>query len=776
MAAGVIIDTSGYASDCNFSDLMPQHAMKPLRFLATMELIKALRIVEKANEWASRAEEESGARETVSMKCGATSPRDDAANSEGQTIQDAPSYEEGYESIPGCNRRSSESSNAGSIEGQKEMSKLGEKIIVCVNERETHQEDQGESENAPVGEERHGTMAEATPRSENNSSSKKEKPMTPSRSAPGIPPQRVKREREENEACNITTEEDQKGKDEAVLSLPPSSETVLKVELERADEIFQSESNRKPLKDEENDTSCAESHMPPFSLPEVPAKRKGAGGTRPARRAHLGMKVAKKSSRCRPPRLSPTPVPSSVLLGPSLSAMKENAAAKVVERGGGKVAPASPPEEKVPTSTSSPFSSSSFATLHPLPPIHAPSPQGRGESAFSSSAAASSLLHPTSPSVLPPPSLSSSYRIIVPPLLSLEELEKVHALPYLGNLGLHNTASWQWMPQTSRAYFSVDCPPVEGIVEHSLATASGTVMGAVLLNARRTNLAIHWGGGMHHTKCGECSGFCYVNDIVLGIVELLRAHERVLYVDLDAHHGDGVDEAFCQSNRVFTLSLHKFGDGFFPGTGHPRDTGVGEGLHYTMNLSLWDGINDYFYVAIFSVALKAIVGTFRPDAIVLQCGADSLGGDRLGTFNLSSWGHGACVQLVKETLLPLLVLGGGGYTIRNVAKLWAYETAILCSNRGGCASSPILVPLNARIPVENMPLSGWLFVDQPHLLVPADGSRRVTAGWQVQRGYRAILDQIEFATEKLKVAEEGRRRTEGKEKIVTPNSPVDKPI
>lgn len=265
---------------------------------------------------------------------------------------------------------------------------------------------------------------------------------------------------------------------------------------------------------------------------------------------------------------------------------------------------------------------------------------------------------------------------------------------------------------------------------------------------------------MHHTKCGECSGFCYVNDIVLGITELLRAHERVLYIDLDAHHGDGVDEAFCQSNRVFTLSLHKFGDGFFPGTGHPRDTGFGEGLHYTMNLSLWDGINDFFYVSIFSAALKAIVANFHPDAIVLQCGADSLAGDRLGTFNLSSWGHGTCVQRVKETGLPLLVLGGGGYTIRNVAKLWAYETAILFSSNGDeSGSSSIVVPLHTRIPVESMPLSGWLFVDQPQLLVAADASHRVTAGWQVQRGYRAVLDQIESAMNKLRVVEEVRKKT-----------------
>lgn len=91
-----------------------------------------------------------------------------------------------------------------------------------------------------------------------------------------------------------------------------------------------------------------------------------------------------------------------------------------------------------------------------------------------------------------------------------------------------------------------------------------------------------------------------------------------------------------------------------------------------MNLALWDGINDFFYTTIFNYALRAVVSVFNPDVIVLQCGADSLAGDRLGVFNLSSDGHGQCVSAVLALHKPLLVVGGGGYTIRNVAKLWAY--------------------------------------------------------------------------------------------------------
>jgi histone deacetylase 1/2 len=104
--------------------------------------------------------------------------------------------------------------------------------------------------------------------------------------------------------------------------------------------------------------------------------------------------------------------------------------------------------------------------------------------------------------------------------------------------------------------------------------------GAVKLNHGEADVAINWAGGLHHAKKSEASGFCYVNDIVLGILELLkyffvllpnllRYHQRVLYIDVDIHHGDGVEEAFYTTDRVLTLSLHKFGD-YFPGTGDIR--------------------------------------------------------------------------------------------------------------------------------------------------------------------------------------------------------------
>jgi len=137
-----------------------------------------------------------------------------------------------------------------------------------------------------------------------------------------------------------------------------------------------------------------------------------------------------------------------------------------------------------------------------------------------------------------------------------------------------------------------------------------------------------------------------------------------------------VEEAFYTTNRVMTVSFHKFGD-YFPGTGDVRDVGYGEGENYSVNFPLRDGMDDETFVRIFKPVIRVIMARYRPGAIVLQCGADSLTGDRLGCFNLSLKGHAACVAFVRSFNVPTMVLGGGGYTMRNVARCWTYETAVL---------------------------------------------------------------------------------------------------
>ena len=199
-------------------------------------------------------------------------------------------------------------------------------------------------------------------------------------------------------------------------------------------------------------------------------------------------------------------------------------------------------------------------------------------------------------------------------------------------------------------------------------------------------------------------------DIVLGILELLRYNQRVLYIDIDVHHGDGVEEAFYTTDRVMTVSFHKYGE-YFPGTGELRDIGVGQGKNYSVNFPLRDGIDDKSYKAIFEPVIKNVMEYYRPEAIVLQCGGDSLSGDRLGCFNLSMAGHANCVNYVKSFNLPVLVLGGGGYTMRNVSRTWAYETGLLVGQKMGPElpfNDYYEVRFSATLPFYTMMLITWL--------------------------------------------------------------------
>ncbi|KAL3862633.1 hypothetical protein ACJMK2_008587 [Sinanodonta woodiana] len=202
----------------------------------------------------------------------------------------------------------------------------------------------------------------------------------------------------------------------------------------------------------------------------------------------------------------------------------------------------------------------------------------------------------------------------------------------------------------------------------SQLSAGGSVAGAMKLNTKSSDIAINWSGGLHHAKMSEASGFCYVNDIVLAILELLNCHPRVLYVEIDVHHGDGVEEAFYTTDRVMTVSFHKHGR-YFPGTGDLRDIGAGNGRYYSVNVPLMDGIDDDSYESVFNPVMTKVIDMYQPNAIVMQCGADSLSGDRLGSFNLTIKGHGKCVELMKSWNLPLLLLGGGGYTIKTLLGL-----------------------------------------------------------------------------------------------------------
>ena len=175
-----------------------------------------------------------------------------------------------------------------------------------------------------------------------------------------------------------------------------------------------------------------------------------------------------------------------------------------------------------------------------------------------------------------------------------------------------------------------------GMYEYCRTFVTGSLGGAAKLNEGIATTAINWFGGMHHAKRTSASGGCYVNDCVLAILELLKVHARVLYVDLDFLHGDAVEEAFYTTNRVLTLSFHRRSEqGMFPGTGHEDDIGFGQGKDYAVNVPLESGTDDATFVPLFKSIVEAARVSFFPEAVVVQCGAAGLAGDQLGDFNLT---------------------------------------------------------------------------------------------------------------------------------------------
>ena len=174
------------------------------------------------------------------------------------------------------------------------------------------------------------------------------------------------------------------------------------------------------------------------------------------------------------------------------------------------------------------------------------------------------------------------------------------------------------------------------------------------------------GGGTHHGMPDRASGFCYVNDAALGILAWLDAGlTNILYVDIDAHHGDGVQAAFHDDARVFTLSVHEANR--WPFTGAADDVAGG----HAANFPLPEGATDTDMLAVLDHAITPLTRALAPQAIMLQCGADALEEDPLSRLRMSNQAHWAVVRALMAAAPRVVLLGGGGYNPWSVARCWA---------------------------------------------------------------------------------------------------------
>ena len=215
-----------------------------------------------------------------------------------------------------------------------------------------------------------------------------------------------------------------------------------------------------------------------------------------------------------------------------------------------------------------------------------------------------------------------------------------------------------------------DNPIFPGLWEAARLAAGGSLLAARLVAEGEADRAFHFAGGLHHAMPDRASGFCYVNDAVLAIMKLRERGWRVAYVDIDAHHGDGVQFAFYRDPNVLTVSTHERGDRLFPGTGFVVEMGEGDGLGFSVNLPLQPFTDDEIYGPAFEAVVPPLLRAFKPDVLVLQLGIDSHRTDPLTHLSLTVQGFTRVVRRLLDLAPRVVALGGGGYDLPNVARAW----------------------------------------------------------------------------------------------------------
>jgi acetoin utilization protein AcuC len=238
-------------------------------------------------------------------------------------------------------------------------------------------------------------------------------------------------------------------------------------------------------------------------------------------------------------------------------------------------------------------------------------------------------------------------------------------------------------PDVGHGLGTADNPIFEGMYDASALITGGSVLAAEQIHRGAAQHAVNIAGGLHHAMRDSASGFCVFNDAAVAIAWLLaQGHERIAYLDIDVHHGDGVQAAFYDDPRVLTISVHQTPLTLFPGTGFPEETGDPDtALGSAVNLALPNGTDDSGWLRAFDAVVPSVLRAFRPQILVTQCGCDSHHEDPLADLALTIDGQRAAYRAVHDLAHELcdgrwLVLGGGGYgLVRCVPRTWTHLLA-----------------------------------------------------------------------------------------------------
>ncbi len=244
-----------------------------------------------------------------------------------------------------------------------------------------------------------------------------------------------------------------------------------------------------------------------------------------------------------------------------------------------------------------------------------------------------------------------------------------------------------------------DNPVFKKMHEGSAVVVGGTIVACdTVWDDNGIDKAFNAGGGLHHAAASKASGFCIYNDPAIGIAHLLKKHAkenpRIAYIDVDAHHGDGVQEAFYNNPNVLTISFHESGKFLFPGTGFSDEIGEGPGEGFAVNLPLLPNTWDSLYIDIFEDVVPKLLDAFNPDIILSQNGVDTHCTDPLAQLGLTTKGHVEIFKQIhkaadKYAKGKLVAVGGGGYNISVVPRSW---TMLFAELLGVLDSLPGMIP------------------------------------------------------------------------------------
>ncbi|ABA88892.1 histone deacetylase family protein [Syntrophotalea carbinolica DSM 2380] len=308
-------------------------------------------------------------------------------------------------------------------------------------------------------------------------------------------------------------------------------------------------------------------------------------------------------------------------------------------------------------------------------------------------------------------------RLIEAPRATYAELLSFHHPDYLRTLQEFSCDS------TRRADFrfglgDMENPVFEDLFDWVSLCCGGTMEAARQVLDKNCRCAFNMAGGWHHAHAARASGFSYLNDAVVAINSMVARGFKVAYVDLDAHHGDGVQEAFYATDRVLTISLHEIGKDFFPYTGVVKELGTREGYGYAVNIPMEPHADDLIFEQAFGRIVIPLLHAFTPDILVTQMGMDILRTDPLTRLEMTTGAVEYAGRFFAECGLPWVALGGGGYDKLNTARGWTLLWAIMSGQEVGNA-----LPEEIHEALEVSGNSQKSLRDVPHLARPDDFSR-----------------------------------------------------